>query len=207
MSMQMSASRPLGADLGRLWWLLLMRGLLMIAFGVLAVGFTRTAVDALITMLGLFLIIDGAVTLITASLERRKLQRGSWFTGQGIFTIVLGGVALLLPGLVTWTVLSLFVIWGAVVVGLIAGIGMFRFALSIRRAGGRFGVLGIVGGIVALLAAALAVSTALNPSAVALGLLWLIGVGSVLLGIAVTVWAFKMRRFVQETVTILPPQL
>ena len=205
----MGSSRPLGADLGRLWGLLLMRGLLMVAFGVLAVGFTRTAVEALIIMLGLFLIFDGVVTVITTAIERRKLQRSGWFTGQGVFAIVVGVVALLLPGLVTWTVLSLFVFWGAVIVGLSAGIAMFRFALSIKRAGGGFGVLGIVGAVIAGLAAALAIATALNPSAVALGLLWLIGIGSILLGIGVVVWAFGLRRVsreARETITLLPPE-
>lgn len=207
MSLQIFSSRSFGADLGRLWWLLLVRGLLMIAFGVLAVGFTRTAVEAMITLLGLFLIFDGAMTLITTAIARRRLQRGNWLAGQGIFAVLIGIVALLLPSLTTWTVFSLIVIWGVVMIGLLVGIGMVRFARSIQRAGGGFGTIGIIGAVIATLAAALAVATVMNPAAIALGLLWLLGLGAILLGLLLSGWAIRLRKRPRdETITILPPQ-
>jgi uncharacterized membrane protein HdeD (DUF308 family) len=206
MILQPVSARPFGADLGRLWWLLFLRGLLMIAFGILAVGFTRTAVEALTTLLGVFLIFDGLVTLITTALTRRRLQRGNWLAGQGFVALVIGIIVLLLPGLITWTAFSLFVIWGAIALGLLAGVAMLRFAFSIQRAGGTFGTLGVLGGVSTTLAVVLAVMTTLNPAGMALGLLWLLGIGAIMLGLLVSVWSFVLRRAVRETVTMLPPQ-
>ncbi len=56
--------------LGRLnWWILVLRGIVGILFGILAFAYPRDTVAALVILLGAYLLVDSVTALVVASMS------------------------------------------------------------------------------------------------------------------------------------------
>jgi len=98
------------------WWSLLLRGVLAIAFGILAIALPGTAVMALVFVFGIFSLADGFTTFSALS---QVPSRGKWlYVLEGVLSILAGLVALLWPGI---TAIALFylIAWWAIFIGVI----------------------------------------------------------------------------------------
>jgi len=111
------------------WWMFLIRGLLALAVGIIAVIEPGATLAAIVLLLGSFFIVDGLFAAVKAFTIMRS-DRSWWLLLlSGLVGIVAGVVVFAWPGLTALTLAYLIGFW-AVVTGF-AEIGV---AVSLRRA-------------------------------------------------------------------------
>src|SRR5262245_65326363 len=95
-----SPGPPLARALAENWWLLLLRGIASIVFGVLAFIWPGLTLVALILLWGAYAIVDGAISLWAAISGRGgETTPRWWLTIVGIVGLLAGLVTFALPGL------------------------------------------------------------------------------------------------------------
>jgi uncharacterized membrane protein HdeD (DUF308 family) len=178
------------AVLGRNWWLLAVRGLLAIAFGILSFLLPGLTLAVLVALVGAYLLVDGAAMLVALVRGDPVARSSAWSVGiMGVLGIVAGIGAFLLPDITALSLLYLTAAWAIVM-------GAFQIiaAVSLRREiEGEFWLA--LGGAVSILFGALLV---INPGAGLLSLAWLVGLWAVMFGIANFVLAWRLRELNQR---------
>ena len=175
----------------RLWWLVLIRGILAVVFGILAI------MTPLLTLLGLtfvfaaYALIDGVTTIVHAVRARDRLTRWGWLLAQGIVSVLAGLVAVIFP-VAAGLVGSLFVLWIIVFWSIVAGIAGFPAAHAMAD-GGRKVWAYVSSGLSVVFGILLTVLIILNPGDAVLSLVWVLGVYAIVFGIMLVVLAFQVR--------------
>ncbi|CAA9527563.1 MAG: hypothetical protein AVDCRST_MAG91-2671, partial [uncultured Sphingomonadaceae bacterium] len=90
-------SDAMSGSLARNWGWVLLRGVLAIAAGVLALLLPGPAILALVLVFATYMIADGVVAIISAVLAARRHERWGWFVAEGLAGLAAGVLALLLP--------------------------------------------------------------------------------------------------------------
>jgi uncharacterized membrane protein HdeD (DUF308 family) len=161
------------------WWLMLLRGVFAIIFGLIALLDPGIALLALIYVFAAYALIDGILTLFVAITERNRLPRWGWMVVEGIAGIIVGILAFAWPGLTALVLLFIIAAW-AIVTGVLEiaaafTTGSWLFAIA--------GVLSIVFGIILYV----------HPGAGMLSLLWLLGIYAIIFGVVLIVHAFQLH--------------
>jgi uncharacterized membrane protein HdeD (DUF308 family) len=112
---RMSESDPLTHSTG---WPTIVRGLLAILFGVIALARPQATALALVIVFAVWAFVDGGFALYTATQRGRLGMRWGWFLFEGLVSIGAGIVALSVPGF-TILVLTIVVAARAIVMGAI----------------------------------------------------------------------------------------
>ena len=171
--------------LARWWWTFIVRGVLAIAFGVLAFLAPGWGIAILVALFAAWAIVDGASGLL-AGIRTRGHDRSWWLEVlEGLAGIVAGVAAVLLPPeIVTWALVLVIAAWSAV-----TGIIEIVLAIRLRRV--------IEGEIWMALAGAASilfgVLLVLFPGAGALGLVWLIGAFAIAFGVFAIGLGWRLR--------------
>jgi uncharacterized membrane protein HdeD (DUF308 family) len=166
------------------WWLHTLRGLLAIAFGLVALIWPGLTLGVLVILFGVYVILEG-VLAIAAALRRRG-ERSWWvLLLEGIAGIGAGLVAFIWPTLTAIVLLIFIAIW-AIVTGVleIAGAVQLRKEMAGEWLLGLAGVISILIGILLLT----------NPGAGAVALVWLIGIYAILFGSLLAYVGFRARK-------------
>jgi len=174
-----------------LWWLVLLRGVLAVIFGLYALFAPETALLALVLVYGFYAIMDGVAALVVG-FRHRSTSHWGWHVAQGVVSLIAGVIALFWPGP---TVLALVLIIG--VWSIVLGVTQIVEAFTARRAGSSSWVWLLISGIVGILFGIVLLS---SPAAGALALLWVIGLFSLVFGVVLVVWAFKLRSATRELI-------
>ena len=176
----------LAGILRRTWWLLLLRGLMAIAFGVLSWVQPGISLAALVMLFGVYALIDG-VAGVWASLAGRK-DDGHWWVLLlwGVVGVGVGTLTLSAPGLTALALLFYIALW-AVATGVLQIVAAVRLRKEIE---GEW-MLGLGG----LASVAFGVVLMARPMAGAVALLWIIATYAIFFGLLLVVLAFKARRF------------
>ncbi len=103
---------------GTYWGLLLLRGLIDLAIGVVAVAWPDITVWALVVLIGLELIIGGIVSVIVSFRTPKELESRSRYLWRGIITIIAGVVVIAWPDATVFVVALVLGIY-LVILGLI----------------------------------------------------------------------------------------
>jgi uncharacterized membrane protein HdeD (DUF308 family) len=110
------------------WWLFLVRGLLALAVGLIAIFDPGATLAALILLLGAFFIVDGVFAVIKAFGVMRS-DRSWWLLLlSGVVSVVAGFVVFAWPGLTALTLAYLIGFWA-----IVTGIFEVMVAISLRR--------------------------------------------------------------------------
>jgi len=170
----------------RNWWMLALRGLFAIIFGLIAIVLPHIALLAFIYVFGIYSLIDGIIAVIVSLRERGSLHRWGWLLFEGILSIVAGLVAFALPGLTALTLLYLVATW-AIVTGALEIFAAFAIREFISREWALLlaGMLSLVFGFLLIR----------YPGAGLLSLLWLVGIYSIVFGILFIIRAFHLRSW------------
>ena len=165
-------------DVGRavtvLWWVMLLRGVLAVIFGLYAVVSPASALVALVYVFGFYAIMDGVAALVLGFRHRRSGHLG-WQVAQGVVSLAAGVGALVWPG-PTWLILvSIVGLWSVLL-----GVTEIVEALSARRQGASWG-WPAAGGVVAILFGAVLL---FSPGVGAAILLWIIGLSALVCGVS-----------------------
>jgi uncharacterized membrane protein HdeD (DUF308 family) len=175
---------PLLPVLAKYWWLLLLRGIVAIIFGVLAFIWPGVTLLTLILFYGAFALADGVLALAHAIMGGNVGSRW-WLALVGIAGIAAGLVTFLMPGL-TALVLLFFIAGWAIALGVFQIIGAIRLRKEIDNEWliGLSGALSVLFGLVLLFA----------PGPGILGLIWVIASYAIVFGIMLVMEAFKLKK-------------
>jgi len=170
--------------LAKNWWLLLLRGIAAIVFGLLAFAWPGLTLLTLILFYGAFALVDGVLAIIAAITGGTPAPRW-WLAIVGLLGIAAGLLTFLMPGL-TAVVLLLFIAGWAIATGVFQIIGAIKLRKEIDNEW-----LLILCGVISVL---FGVSMMLAPGAGALALVWVIGAYSVVIGALFVALAFRLRK-------------
>src|SRR3954464_6793745 len=110
-----AATSPMLQTLSRYWWLILLRGIAAIIFGVLAFIWPGITLVTLVLFYGAFVLIDGVLALANAFMGGSMGSRW-WLALIGVAGIAAGILTLMWPGLTALLLLTFMAIW-AIVLG------------------------------------------------------------------------------------------
>jgi uncharacterized membrane protein HdeD (DUF308 family) len=183
------AGRPMLRALARNWWLILLKGICAILFGVLTFIWPGITLVSLVLLYGAYALVDGVLSLVAAIKGGAPAPRW-WLALVGVLGIAAGLVTLALPT-ITAILLLYFIAGWMIATGVIEIIGAIRLRKEIDNewwlvAAGALSVL--VGVIIAI-----------APGAGALGLLFVIGAYAIVFGVMLVGLAFRLRRHSHET--------
>lgn len=170
--------------LARHWWIVALRGLVAILFGVVALLWPDITLTALIVAFGIYSMADGVAALIAAF--RAAGQDRPWlpFVLEGVVAIGAGVLALVWPGLSALALL--YVIAAAAIVT-----GLFEIVAAIRLRREVEGELWLA--LAGLASIAFGVVMAIFPGEGAVALVWLVGTYAIVLGVLLVALAFRLR--------------
>jgi uncharacterized membrane protein HdeD (DUF308 family) len=173
----------LAQTLGRHWWVLLLRGLLAIAFGILTFMWPAVTLAWLVLVFGAFAFIDGILSLWTAFTDRAHENRWILLLG-GIVGIVAGVITFTRPGITALALLVYIAVW-AIVTGVMQIVAAVRLRKHIQ--GEVF--LGLAG----LASVVFGTILVMRPDVGALAVVWLIGSYAIVFGVLLAALSFEMR--------------
>ncbi len=169
--------------LARNWWLILLRGLCAIVFGVLTFIWPGVTLFTLVLLYGAFALVDGIFALAAAITGNTPTPRW-WLAVVGVLGIAAGIMTFLWPGL-TAVVLQIFIASWAIAIGVMQIVGAIQLRKEINDewlliAGG---ALSIVFGVILLA----------RPGVGALALLYVIGAYAILYGVLLMWFSLRLR--------------
>jgi uncharacterized membrane protein HdeD (DUF308 family) len=179
--------------LTRHWWLLVVRGVLGILFGILALVWPGATIAALVLLFGVYAIVDGVATLYAAITGREGADRGRrpasgghrvWLAIEGLLGIGAGLVAFFWPGITALVLLWVIAFWA-----ILTGVMEVAAAIRLRKELHNEWLLGLAG-VASVLFGMLLL---LLPGTGALALIWLIGTYALVFGVILIVLGLRLR--------------
>ena len=184
-------SPDLAAAARGVWWYVLLRGILAILFGLIALFTPGTALLALVFVFGAYAIIDGITAVATGIRHRNSESHWVWQIVQGVVSVIAGIIAFAWPGVTVLAILYVIAFWS--IVGGVTEI-VESFAMRRRSPGsGSWGWM-LAAGIVSVL---FGIVLVIQPGAALVTLLWFVGAFSIAYGAIVLVLAFRLRGAVR----------
>jgi uncharacterized membrane protein HdeD (DUF308 family) len=168
------------------WWLLALRGLVAVLFGVLAFMWPGVTLLTLVWLFGAFALVNGLLSLVLAAKAPKGYPRFGSLIFGGLLGILAGLVTFVMPGITALGLLILIAAW-ALVTGILEIIAAIRLRKIITNEW-----LLILAGIASV---AFGVILLLRPAAGALALIWWFGAWALIFGILMIVLAFRMRNW------------
>jgi uncharacterized membrane protein HdeD (DUF308 family) len=171
------------AGLARNWWLLLLRGIAALAFGIATFLVPGVAIAALVLAFGLWAAVDGAFALIAAfgpNAHHRVI-----LILEGIVGLGAAFVTFRYP-LLTGITLLYLIAWWAIVTGVLEIVAAVQLRKQIDDEWWLIvaGALSILFGVLLLI----------NPGSGALAVLWIIGFYAILFGVSMVLLSFRLRK-------------
>lgn len=171
------------------WWIMLVRGIAAIVFGILCLTLPGLVLTSLVFLFGAYAILDGVFGISLALFGRKEIEDwwvlllwGAVGIGAGILTFTKPGI--------TELVLVLYIAAWAIASGVLE----IALAIRLRKE--------IEGEWLMVLAGALSIALGgilmARPDAGAVALVWLIGGYAVAFGAVLAAFAFRTRAFGQK---------
>ena len=179
----------LSTILQRYWWMILIRGILAILFGILVFTWPGITLLSLVFVFGFYALADGIANIVTAIGGRREQEHWWLLLLLGLAGVALGVLTFLNPGITALALLFFIAIW-AIVTGGLQIVAAIRLRKEIE---GEFW-LALAGAA----SVGLGVLLIARPGAGALAVLWIIGAYALAFGVILLILAFKARGFVKE---------
>jgi uncharacterized membrane protein HdeD (DUF308 family) len=154
-------------------WSVVLRGVIAVVFGVVALRSPSTAATAFVMVFALYAVADGILDFALAVQLGRAGRRWGWYLFEGIATVAVGVIAFAFPA-ATLVTLVLLIGLRAIVLGVFDLLAAFSWeGAESRWMLGLTGVLSIFLGVLLLG----------SPGAGGLALLWTIGVYAIVFGL------------------------
>ena len=173
---------------------LLLRGVIALLFGFVALFLPASAFWGLVLAFGLYAFVDGVIDLAAAITRRDREGRG-WLALEGIAGIIAGIITFVSPGITAMALIALVAIW-ALVTGVLKIVSAIRLRKEIK---GEW--LLSLSGVASILMAALIVAA---PIRATLALIWVLGIYAILLGGLLIGLSYRVRNW-ERSSSIEPP--
>ena len=174
--------------LSAIWWLILLRGIVLVLLGILFLTRPAATLTLVIWFLGAYWFVDGIVTLVKSIKGRKTIKYWGWGIFVGIIGIIAGLLVFSQPvaaALLTTTFLVYFLGFAA----MISGIASIVTAISLRKKISNEWSM-IFGGVVWFLLGLLLVA---HPLVAMLVLIYFVGILGIIGGIVLVANAFVIR--------------
>lgn len=170
--------------LAKNWWLLLLRGIAAIVFGVLALAWPGITLLSLVIVYGAYALVDGLFAIYAAITGGNTAPRW-WLAIVGVAGVLAGIIAFVNPIIFGLTLLMLIAAW-AIVSGVFEIIGAIRLRKEIDNEWWL-----ILHGVISVLFGLLLFA---SPASGAVGLIWVIGIYAILGGAILCALAFRLKK-------------
>jgi uncharacterized membrane protein HdeD (DUF308 family) len=173
--------------MARPWWEMVLRGIMLLILGVIAMVYPDITLAIIILLFGALILVEGIFLVIGAIMAKAEDPMWVVLLIGGIVSVALGAIILVWPDLTARVVLFLIGAWA-----LISGLINLMWALKVRKheeVTGKsvhaiFGILGIAFGIIAIA----------WPEETAMTIVVIIGIFIALMGILLVVAGFMARK-------------
>jgi len=180
-------------SLTRNWWLVALRGVAAILFGLIAFVRPGMTLTALVYLFGAYALIGGAFAIAAALWAAGAGQRFWALLFDGLLGVAAGVIAFVYPGLTALALLYLIAFWA-----IVSGVVEIVAAIRLRRVIASEWMLGLAG----LASIVLGVLLVAFPRAGALSVILVIGAYALIFGVLQIALAFRLRSFGQGTVAV-----
>jgi uncharacterized membrane protein HdeD (DUF308 family) len=166
------------------WWVLALRGVAAVLFGVIALLWPGLTLEVLVLVFGAYMLVDGVFAIFAAFTHRSGHDRWWVLMLEGLAGIAAGIITFVNPGLATLVLLYVIAFWAIVtgVLELLAAIGL-RKEIQGEWMLALGGIASLVFGVLLLI----------FPEAGALTVTWLIGFYAVLFGVILLALGLRLR--------------
>ena len=184
-----AASDAMSAVLAQNWWLIALRGVFAILFGIIAFAAPGAVMLTLALFFAAYLLVDGVTGIAAAVRAARAHERWGLLLAEGALNIVMGLIAAVFPVSAVLAFVFVTAAWALITGGL-----MLAAAFKLTQAHGRLWLA--LGGIVSVIWGVLLV---IAPLVGAVVLTWWLGAYALVFGIALLVLAFRLRAHKDDT--------
>ncbi len=171
----------------RSWWTLLVRGIIAIIIGSVALVWPQITLEAIVILIGVFLILDG-LSAIMQSLAQ-KYHRWVLVLFSGILGVLAGIITLFWPGIAEIVVIYLIAAW-ALITGILEIVASLNMDETFQ---GRW--LLLIGGILSFV---FGIVVFLRPDLGLLAIVVLLGFYALFVGIIMVILALEVRPAVKQ---------
>jgi uncharacterized membrane protein HdeD (DUF308 family) len=168
-------------EIASYWWVILLRGILSILFGILAVMNPGLTAVTLATIFGIYALIDGFTLIGIAIFGASQMNNRLVLALEGVLGVIFGFLVLTWPDISVVVFLQFIAIWALVT-------GVVQIVSAISEANiwlGLAGLLSIVFGIYFFR----------FPGAGALALITVIGIYAIIFGVLFVILSFRVRSY------------
>ena len=169
--------------LSRTWWLLALRGLVGLVFGVLFLAWPAASFAALVLVFGVWALVDGLFALAAAISGRR----GGDAVLEGVLGVAIGALTFARPAV---TAVAFYL----VIAGWAVATGVLRIVAALRLRREIEGEIWL--GLSGLASIGFGVLLVMLPSAGVLAIGWMIGVYALVIGALLIALSVRLRRLV-----------
>ncbi len=173
-------------NITRNWWLVVVRGLLAILFGLIAFFWPGLTLLLLILTFGVYAIVDGVFAMLSGLVSSKYSFLWWVFLLEGIVSVDAGVIALMRPGLTGFVLVALIAIWA-----ILTGAFEIGAAIRLRREITNEWMLAL-GGFISIV---LGVLLLLQPAAGGLIITLMIGAYALMFGILLVLLGFRLRKW------------
>ena len=171
------------------WWALLIGGIALVVFGILAFVWPIATLLVLALFFAASILIDGVFTIVGAVRARGRANNWWLWLLLGILGVAAGAIGLFAPAAAAAAMALLLAAYA-----IATGILMIWMGVKLRKEITGEWLL-ILAGVVSVIFGAV---IAWQPVAGLLGLVWAIGVWAIIVGVLKIALAFRARRYVRE---------
>lgn len=177
------------------WWVMALRGVVAIIFGLVCIFLTPAAILAAVLFFSAYMLVDGVLAIVAGVKAARNGKRWGLLILEGIVDIAAGVLAFLWPGLAAVVFVLIIGIWAVVSGGLLT-----YAAFSLKLDHGRWwlalaGIASVIFGILLFIA----------PVIGAVVLTWWVGAYAAAFGVLLLVLGFKLKGKKAENDAKTPP--
>ena len=182
----MTTVRDMGTMAAKYWWVLLVRGILLVLLGIMMFAWPHATLLVFVVLFAAYLFVDGIMNIFNGFSERRAGQPSGWSFTSGVLAIAFGIAVLAWPDTIGKVIMYVIAIWAilAAIAGIAAG---FRLRQTPGSGWGWFLTWGILVGI-------FGIALLFNPAAGILSILWLVAIWAIISGIVFIVASFFFRK-------------
>ncbi len=162
------------------WWVVALRGILAILFGIVALVYPGITLLSLALVIGAWAFIDGVFAI--ASAFGHSGREAVWYVLEGLLGIAVGVATFFYPNLTAQALVYLVGFW-AILTGIFEVVAGFELPLSRDWLLALAGALSIIFGVLVFF----------NPGSGALAIVWLIAVYALVFGVTMLVFGIRLR--------------
>jgi uncharacterized membrane protein HdeD (DUF308 family) len=178
----------MNATLAQHWWTFMLRGVIAVLFGIIALAVPGAVLLSLALLFGIYLVADGVIGLVGTVRAVRTHRHWGALLAEAVLNILMGLVALFIPAAAVFAFVLLMAVWALMSGGL-----MLWAAIRLHVSHGRWWMA--FGGVVSLIWGVMLTAA---PMVGAVVLAWWLGIYAIVFGIALLACGWRLRA--QRTV-------